>query len=33
MPKHFELSGLVDPDGYAITMYDRDALPEGWENA
>jgi predicted enzyme related to lactoylglutathione lyase len=24
---------FVDPDGYAITMYDRDAPPEGWENA
>lgn len=21
---------LVDPDGYAITIYDRDAPPEGW---
>jgi catechol 2,3-dioxygenase-like lactoylglutathione lyase family enzyme len=22
-----------DPDGYAITVYDRDAPPEGWEHA
>jgi len=22
---------FVDPDGYAITIYDRDAPPEGWE--
>lgn len=24
---------FLDPDGYAITIYDRDAPPEGWENA
>ncbi len=24
---------FVDPDGYAITIYDRDAPPEGWEKA
>jgi catechol 2,3-dioxygenase-like lactoylglutathione lyase family enzyme len=23
---------FVDPDGYAITIYDRDAPPEGWES-
>ena len=22
-----------DPDGYAITIYDRDAPPDGWESA
>jgi catechol 2,3-dioxygenase-like lactoylglutathione lyase family enzyme len=22
---------FVDPDGYAITIYDRDAPPDGWE--
>jgi predicted enzyme related to lactoylglutathione lyase len=22
---------FVDPDGYAITIYDRDAPPGGWE--
>jgi len=22
---------LLDPDGYAITIYDRDAPPNGWE--
>lgn len=24
---------FVDPDGYAITIYDRDAPAEGWEKA
>ena len=24
---------FVDPDGYAITIYDRDAPPDGWDNA
>ena len=24
---------FVDPDGYAITIYDRDAPPEGWEKS
>src|SRR5258708_34483104 len=24
---------FVDPDGYAITIYDRDAPPDGWEKA
>lgn len=24
---------FVDPDGYAITIYDRDAPPDGWEAA
>ncbi len=24
---------FVDPDGYAITIYDRDAPPEGWNKA
>ncbi len=23
---------FVDPDGYAITIYDRDAPPDGWEH-
>ncbi len=23
---------FADPDGYAITIYDRDAPPEGWES-
>ena len=23
---------FLDPDGYAITIYDRDAPPEGWEH-
>jgi predicted enzyme related to lactoylglutathione lyase len=22
---------FVDPDGYAITIYDRDAPPDGWD--
>jgi predicted enzyme related to lactoylglutathione lyase len=22
---------LLDPDGYPITIYDRDAPPDGWE--
>ena len=24
---------FLDPDGYAITIYDRDAPPDGWEHA
>jgi catechol 2,3-dioxygenase-like lactoylglutathione lyase family enzyme len=24
---------FVAPDGYAITIYDRDAPPDGWENS
>jgi catechol 2,3-dioxygenase-like lactoylglutathione lyase family enzyme len=24
---------FVDPDGYAITIYDRDAPPEGWDQS
>jgi len=24
---------FLDPDGYAITIYDRDAPPDGWEAA